>query len=366
LTRVYGIADPSGIGDLAYVDGFTPAVSAAFDYGLEIVACTGNIPPPVPPVLLAQARLAARNRVDLETVLRRYAAGHALLVDYMIDEMERGGDMAPPEVRRLIRQAAGALDLVLAAVAEDYGREARCHPRSRDGRRLKIVERLLAGEALDAGELSYDLAGSHTAVILTGGGGEEPLHRLARELDRRLLLVNPRPTVTWGWLGGRHDLDPDVLLERAARCPDLFQAFAVGEAASGPAGWRLSHSQARIASDFSRGKPGEVSRYADVAVLSSVAKDKVLIESLRRLFLAPLDHGVGRGAALRQTLKEYFAAGGNISSAAAALNVNRETVRNRLRAVEERLGCSIVRRSLELQVALELEDLMGDRSSDTA
>lgn len=266
-------------------------------------------------------------------------------------------------MRRLLRQAAGALDLVLAAVAEDYGREARCHPRSREGRRLKIVERLLAGEALDAGKLPYELEASHTAVIAAGAAGEELLRGLARELNRRLLLVKPRPAVIWGWLGGRHDLDPGNLLDQAGGSPNV--TLAIGEAASGLVGWRLSHNQARIAFDFNRHGPGEVSRYADLAALSSIAKDKILIESLRRPFLAPLDHGLGRGAALRQTLKEYFAAGGNISSAAAAMNVNRGTVRNRLRTVEEILGCSIVRRSLELQVALKLEELMGDQSSKT-
>jgi PucR C-terminal helix-turn-helix domain/GGDEF-like domain len=337
------------------VEGFGAAVAAAFEYGLEIVDCAGTTPPPVPPVLRAQARLAARNKVDLETVLRRYAAGHALLVDFLIEEAERGGDLGPAEVRRLLRQSARGVDLILSAVADDYARERYSEHCGHGGRRLKAVERLLSGEPPEAGDLNYELKGSHTAIVLRGES-EEQLRGLAQALDRQLLVVSPRPRLFWGWLGGRKDLDPEILIERARRALGPAQALAAGEPASGLAGWRLSHRQARIASEFVRSEPQAVSRYADVAVLSSIAKDPVLSESLRHLFLTPLDQGMGRGNALRHTLKEYFAAGGNISSAAAALNVNRETVRNRLRAVEERLGCSIARRSLELQAALKLEE----------
>jgi len=338
------------------VEGFGQAVAAAFDYGLEVVERAGTTPPPVPPVLRAQARLAARHKVGLETVLRRYAAGHALLVDFLIEETERGGDVAPAEVRRLLRQSARGVDLILLAVADEYAREAHSEQCGYGGRRLKAVELLLAGEPLEPTELRYELEGLHVAMILRGED-EGLLRSLAQELDRRLLVVSPNPRVFWGWLGGRRDLDPTVLIERAGRHLGPNQALALGEPAADLAGWRLSHRQARIASEYTDPESKEVSRYADVAVLSSLAKDPVLVESLRRLFLAPLDHGIGQGRTLRNTLKEYFAAGGNISSAAAALNVNRETVRNRLRTVEERLGCSIAGRSLELQAALELEEI---------
>ncbi len=60
---------------------------------------------------------------------------------------------------------------------------------------------------------------------------------------------------------------------------------------------------------------------------------------------------------LRQTLRAYFAAERNASSTAAALGVSRQTVINRLRVVEERLGRSLGSCAVEVEAALRLEDM---------
>ena len=68
------------------------AVSAALSYGSA--ESTLDVRPPVPPQLLLQARHAARNGVPLDTVLRRYFAGHALVSDFLVQEAERGDSVS--------------------------------------------------------------------------------------------------------------------------------------------------------------------------------------------------------------------------------------------------------------------------------
>lgn len=105
-----------------------------------------------------------------------------------------------------------------------------------------------------------------------------------------------------------------------------------------------------------RQSPGLV-RYTDVALLASALRDDTLAGSLEGLYLAPLAEERDGGAALRRTLRAYFMAGRNVSSAAAALGVSRQTVNSRLRAIEERIGRPLDACTAELETALRLRDL---------
>jgi len=58
---------------------------------------------------------------------------------------------------------------------------------------------------------------------------------------------------------------------------------------------------------------------------------------------------------LRKTLRAYFTTGRNITSAASALGVSRQTVGNRLRVIEEKLGRTIESCAPEIEVALRLD-----------
>lgn len=104
-------------------------------------------------------------------------------------------------------------------------------------------------------------------------------------------------------------------------------------------------------------RPGGTVRYADVGLLASVAQDPLLSSSLRDMYLAPLSEARDGGVRLRGTLRSYFEAGRNITSAASALGVSRQTVASRLRAVEEMLGRTLESCGPELEVALRLESV---------
>jgi len=183
--------------------------------------------------------------------------------------------------------------------------------------------------------------------------------------DRRILLIRRDDGTIWAWLGCRKEVDHQQTYEQICREWPEAMRLAVGEPAKGPAGWRLSHRQARMAFPLTRPRHSPVARYSEVALAASILQDDLLSSSLRQLYLDPLVQDRDDGRCLRETLRAYFAAERNISSTAAALAVGRQTVRKRLQRVESALGRDIRDCSAELEVALlldELADLEPDQS----
>jgi hypothetical protein len=350
-TRVKALADPSGIDNPAYAQGLRIAVETAIDYGLESIGSRNARELPIPSQLVGQARLAARSGVGLDTVLRRYFAGYTLLADFLIDETEKGRLMGGPALQRFLRAQAALFDRLLVAVSEAHGQAD--EPNLAD-RRLAIVERLLEGELVDDAELGYATEDWHLAVVVTGEGSVEGLRRLSSSLDRRLLWVRTMAGPIWAWLGSRTALEADELIARLASDWPDEGTLALGEPAKGVVGWRRSHRQAKAAATLMGGGADGVVRYADVALKIAVQQDELLVTSLAEVYLSPLAAERDGGAVARETLRAYFSAGRNVSSAAAALGVSRQTVRNRLKSIEDRLGHPIDRYATEIEMAVEL------------
>jgi PucR C-terminal helix-turn-helix domain/GGDEF-like domain len=356
LTRIHSVSGSGERSDPEYTDGLRAAVAAAVEYGIEAVERSEEHPAPIPTVLLAQARLAARHGVELETVLRRYLAGYTLLGHFLIEESERERPLRGASLKRLLRVQATLLDRLIAAVSSEYAREAAERQGSAEQRRAERVKRLLDGELLDTSELTYDFDAHHLGAVVSGPEAAEAIRALAHALDCRLLLIPRGEEALWAWLGARRLPDSEELDHVSEQLPASL-SLALGEPAQGLAGWRLTHRQAKAALPIALRSPGSVVRYADVALLASILQDDLLATSLRQLYLAPLSAERDGGAALRETLRAYFAAERNVSSAAAALGVNRGTVGSRLRTVEEYLDRPLSSCSAELEAALRLEDL---------
>ena len=355
LSRVYALSDADSIADSEYLAGLRVAVSAAIDYALAAIEVAGGPLPPVPGSLLMQARLAARKGVPLDIVLRRYLAGYMILMDFVIEEVVGGELAAPDEARRLLRMQAPAFDRILGAVADEYGRAREEWIESPARRRVEQVRRLLGGELLDLPELEYGFRGHHVGVVASGAACGETLASIARACDRRLLLVNPEDQTAWAWIGGRKAFSSGEL-ERLETANWSGEAtVGIGEPSEGIAGWRLTHRQAGAVQTILLRRRERVSRYAKVALLACVVSDDLFATSLRKIYLRPLAAERDGGATLRETLRSYCAAEGNISSAAAALGVSRQTVAKRLRATEERVGHPLRECLTEIDAALRLE-----------
>jgi len=361
LTRIYSVSGTEG-SNPEYLDGLRTAVSAALDYGIEALERSEDRPAPIPTALLSQARLAARHGVKLDTVLRRYLAGHTLLCDFLIEESGRGASLDGDSLKRMLRTQGIVLDRLIAAVSEEYMTEVKGHPESTKRRRVEHVKRLLAGELLDPSGLGYDLEVHHLGLVASGTGAIEVVEGLARDLASRPLILELDEHTVWAWLGSLRSSGAEEIARQASENFAGGAALAMGEPAQGLVGWRLTHRQARAALPISLHGSNRLVRYADVALLASSLQDDLLTTSLRELYLVPLL--VDRdGPMLIETLRAYFSASCNVSSAAASLSVSRQTVGSRLRTIEERLGRALDYRSIEMEVALRLHDLAASGSS---
>jgi hypothetical protein len=355
-TRVYAISDPHDVADPAYLEGLNAALAAAIEHRLTVLEVGERRAPAVPPILIAQARLDARDGVSLDTVLRRYFAGNALFGDFLVEEAERA-EVPSSALRRLLGAQATLGDRLLAAVSAEHAREASNRPRSAAERRRECVKGLVAGELVDHSELGYELDAHHIGLMAKGEGSPEAMRLLAGMLDRRLLIVRREEVDIWAcWLGGRRPLEAEQVL-RALGEISLDRVFVtVGEPGEGLSGWRLSHRQAKAALPIAERRGQAIVHYADVALLASIVRDDLVVSSLQQLYLEPLERARDGGRVGRETLRAYFAAERNVSSTAAALGVDRRTVTNRIRAIEDLFGRPLKDFATELETALLLDD----------
>ncbi len=356
VTRVYAIADPREVADPTYLHSLHGALTAVLEHSVAVLELGERQAPGIPPAPLAEARLAARAGVALDTVLRRYVASKALLDDCLAEEAERA-DVSSADLRCLLRRQGMLLDSLLEAVSAEHVREAKRWPSSSAERRRECVKGLLAGELVDHSKLEYDLDAHHLALMAKGEGSPEVMRVLARRLDRRLLAVCREEEPIWAcWLGGGRQLEAEQAL-RALGEISLDRVFVtVGEPGEGLAGWRFSHRQAKAALPIAERRGQPVLRYADVAMVASVLRDDLVATSLHQLYLEPLERARDGGKVARETLRAYFMADRNISSTAAALEVDRRTVTNRIRAIEDLFGRPLKDCSTELETALRLSD----------
>lgn len=361
LARVRALAGSSEESDTEYLAGLSATVAAVVDLCLTGIEHGEEWLGPVPTEALAQARRAAGNGVSLETVLRRYVAGHALLGDFVMQEAERGDLLNHwAALRSVQRVLASLLDRLIVSITAEHSREAQRVDWSPEQRRADRLRRLLADEPVDLVDFGYELDAWHLGVIARGPGGARAVADLAPELDRQVLFVSCDEETVWAWLGGQRRLDANsVLSQRHSYEAPAGVSLTIGEPGRGVEGFRATHRQAQEALRVALLKPQRLTRYADVALLTPWLGDVSRAQSLVEMYLAPLDRQRDGGEVLRQTLRAYFAAGHNVKASAATLGVDRSTVRRRVRTIEEGLGCSLQARQAELEVAMRLEALLA-------
>jgi PucR-like helix-turn-helix protein/diguanylate cyclase with GGDEF domain len=358
-TLVDGVSPPRAGVDptyLEYLDSLKANRPAVLEYAVEVIELGERRAPEVPPPVLAAARLAARAGVPLDTILRRYSAGNAFCTDILVAEAEAVG-VSASHLRRLLHRQATLFDRLLEVVSAEHAEETRSRPTTAAQWRHAYIEELLAGRQPNGEmELDYDLDGHHVGLMARGEEAHLAMRELAKRLDRRLLADRRGEPAVWAcWLGGRHPLAAEDVIRALADIPSA-PVVAVGEPGEGIADWRLTHRQAKAALSIAERRGRPLLRYADVAVLASILRDDLGTTSLRKLYLEPLERTRDGGKAGRETLRAYFATERNISSTAAALGVDRRTVTNRIRAVEELFGRPLGEIATDLETALRLAD----------
>jgi hypothetical protein len=355
-TRAFAVAEPTGAETPGYVEGLRAAIAAALDLAIGAVARGIERAGATPTAVVDQARSAARSKVGLEVVLQRYAAGYSALLDFLLAEV-RGLGIGVGAESILQGELTSLFDRLVETVSRAYREEADRVVRPSARRRADLLTRLLDGAAIDRSSFDYDFDGHHLGAIALGPAAGDLLATLAERLDRRLLWLDGGEGARSVWLGGRSGFAAEELGELPRLASSFEASLAIGEPGQGLAGWRLTHRQARAALGIALRAPRPFTRYAEVALLAAAARDADLTAFLTETYLVPLAARGDGGKALCETLSAYLDAGGNISSAAAALGVARQTVASRLRVIEERIGRPLGSCAAELEIALRLRGL---------
>lgn len=116
------VFDQAGSEDAEYVAGLREAITAAVSFVLTGIERAGeSLSPQIPSAVVAQARRAARGRVGLDTVLRPYLDGYALLEDFAIQQVDQGDFVGQTaELRRVLGISASLLDRVITSITSAY------------------------------------------------------------------------------------------------------------------------------------------------------------------------------------------------------------------------------------------------------
>jgi hypothetical protein len=325
----------------------------------------GSLPDCCPEVdVEAVARLL--RPADLRLLETAYRASQAVLWDAWFELIEAVPELPLARRRELLRRGSDFFfryaDLQGDHVAEVGRRRLERRSAGTEQRRFRAIKGLLDGDPAAAPLPDFDLGRHHLALI---AWGEEPralARRLAEELGRPLLSVTPleRPGSCWAWISGTRPLDA-AAEHRLAGFRPAAGRLALGLEGFGEAGFRAGHRQAQRARRFAPQPGPALVRYEEVVVEALACEN----EDDARAFVAHELRGIEDDSSvsrrIRETLAAYFAAEYNAASAAATLGVHQQTVANRLRAAEERLGGRpIAARRVELEMALRLRGVLGE------
>jgi hypothetical protein len=327
-----------------------------------------ELPKTCPEADAAAARAIARVG-ELRIFAPAYRVAQMVLWEAWFALVEDSADPTAAERRRLLARGSDFFfryaELLGDQVAVVY-REERAKLGAGNGqRRFRAVKALLDGDPLatPSTDLDFDLDQHHLGLLAWGTAGDEAARQLAASLRRPLLMVAPLGHLWWGWISGQKPFDSSE-----QRVVEFFElpagaGLAIGLQEIGPRGFRATHRQAKRARMLSPPGALTTTRYADVAVEALATENEQEARSFVERELGVLGDETTASGRIRETLVAYFAAGHNAASAAAALGVHEQTVANRLRAAEERLGHPIGARRVELEVALRLRASLGRADS---
>ncbi|HYJ20842.1 MAG TPA: helix-turn-helix domain-containing protein [Solirubrobacterales bacterium] len=240
-----------------------------------------------------------------------------------------------------------------------YQREIEQSARSGEQRRVHAIRALLEGGSLVGAQIDVNLEQHHIGIVAWGEGGAEAPRELASALGRPLLTIGPLNRNWWGWISGSRALDPaqEAALKRFR--PAGSARLAIGLEGFGEAGFRATNRQALRARWIARNSDDAVVHYGDVAVEALASENGEDARAFVAHELRGIDDDSSTSQRIRETIVAYFAADHNAASAAASLGIHHQTVANRLRVAEERLGHPVGGRRVELETALRLRLCLG-------
>lgn len=306
----------------------------------------------------AFGRRRARQDFPLSAVVHAFQVGVRVFIEHVAEEAPRFGGLSGAVVLRAVSNLMDVVTDGVACVSEAYEGARRD---AEAGRRRAVdaffsdlvLGMLSEGDGARAIAMGLDPAPAYVAFA-TPLGADEDLESMSEPGGDGCL---------WGRVGNVAVAIVPVaaITDVPSRAERLFSAsrlVAAGDCQVGLAGVRASYEDSLQTLEMARrlGLSGPVTR-RDVLVPGLLAASPFHAAELARM-LAPLLEADSPGEArLVPTLRAYLASGMSAYKAAAALYVHRNTLRARLRRIEQLLGAPVVDLHLALQLALLAHDL---------
>jgi PucR C-terminal helix-turn-helix domain/GGDEF-like domain len=329
----------------------------------------------MPPEAREFVRGLVRRGIGLPVLLRSYRLGHAYYWDVWSDWLREHVLDAAELVSVLDRSSTflfGYVDLISAALVEDYVAERERLVRTAQALRAETVQAVLSGEAIDpemaSGRLGYELRRHHLAMRVSGGGPEgQALERVAIEAGELVgsgppLVVPAGAAVLDVWCGCHRDLEERELAALEDFRPPEGIRLAIGHPGAGVEGFRDSHAEAVQASRLAaiaNGHAPAVISYRRVELATLLACDLPRAKRFVARWLGPLAVEDDQAGRLRETLFAFLRANRSGTRVARQLYVHQNTVAYRVHRAEELLGRPVSDNQAELMCALMLVEVLG-------
>ncbi|BBG02376.1 MULTISPECIES: PucR family transcriptional regulator [Pseudonocardia] len=315
--------------------------------------------------------LARHEAVPLPVLLRSFETLHAALWKHLVVALRTGDPRPSPAERAAVLEWAAARLFAYFRTASErtaslYGTEQALLERRAASHRADLVAGLLAGTVdPDAAqrELGYDLGTRHVGYVAWTERGSD-LDRLDGAVRSLVELIRPQRQLRVpadgrsirGWLACRGDGWRELAARRAL---PAGVHIAWGGPATGPAGFRTTHDEARQARRVARrmGATGTV-LFDDVAVLALASRDSAAATTFVVRTLGRLVAGGEEADRLLETLRVHLTELGSPTRTARRLHVHPNTVVKRVERIESLLGRPVDPADLALRTATELARLV--------
>lgn len=327
-----------------------------------------------PVTALEHARAMAARGYSVDLMLRFYRIGHAYFSERIlggISELVDDPALALAVVTDLQRHAFAYTDRVSSEVAAEYVAEVDRLQSQARAARTDVVRTLIAGGRVDVGRsertLNHRLTGWQTAFVcwtdrddvdVLGVGAAVGAHLGSRHP----LLVRDGARALWGWVTttAAPGIDSGDLRRLGEQVPGTVRV-TVGSPSRGAVGFRDSHIEAQRTRRIVElaGSAAPVTPYPELALVDVLSADVDLARAFVMAELGALGVQGRREQEERRALLAVLDAQGGLATAAEVLGIHRNTVLQRLRRAEERIGRPAAERVAELHAALRLAHVLG-------
>lgn len=321
------------------------------------------------PASLDFAGEVGRQGISEQVFERSYRVGQEALWEWWMsvveDHCQRTGDSVPDVLRPSIPLLFGFVDRMLFLSLAAYHDAVSSRHQSLEHRRVRIIDQLLDGTLADPGVdverfIGYKLARVHVSGLVAHAErveNERLVHTLAAAAgsDETLVIHGGGGRCAF-WIGLR---GPASSAQRSAISVAAAQAgrrVAFGDVRDGLHGFRRGHRSAEDAAQIHEmlGDHAPPVVWAeDLRIEAFALRDPTGAREMVDAELGPALEGGVLTARTRETLEAWLVTGTNVG-AAGLLGVHEQTVRQRLRRLEEALGRSLHDRRTELHIALRL------------